>query len=145
MRPQRARHVRVVRALLQPSSSAMRCPLFSPLSVYSSSWTIIAFCTMPRPSQLPAGAIGLKTTPPLQERRIKRRRSKRSPTNLRPQNRRAEWLAIRFCSFYFVAYSLRTMLDFRRVSATLTAWYQRRFENADGPDGYPPKGLDVGA
>ena len=26
-----------------------------------------------------------------------------SPTNLRPQNRRAEWLAFRFCSFYFDA------------------------------------------
>jgi hypothetical protein len=50
-----------------------------------------------------------------------------------------------FCSIYFVAYLSRTMFDFRRESATLTAWCQRRFENPDGPDGYPPKGLDVGA
>ena len=50
------------------------------------------------------GVIGLKTTPPLPERRIKTKRSNPSPTNLRPQNRRAEWLAIRFCSFYFAAY-----------------------------------------
>jgi hypothetical protein len=47
----------------------------------------------------------------LPERRIKPRRSNPSPTNLRPQNRRAEWLAFRFCSFYFAAGALwKTLL-----------------------------------
>jgi DNA replication protein DnaC len=45
------------------------------------------------------GVTGLKTTLPLLEKRIKTRRANPSPTNLRPQNRRAEWLAFRFCSF----------------------------------------------
>jgi hypothetical protein len=41
----------------------------------------------------------IKTTPPLPEKRTKPRRSNPSPTNLRPQNRLAEWLAFRFCLF----------------------------------------------
>jgi len=54
--------------------------------------------------------IGLKTTPPSPEKRTKPERSNPSPTtqavpeasprrDLRPQNRRAERLAFRFCSF----------------------------------------------
>ena len=46
---------------------------------------------------------GSKTTPPLLEKRIKTRKANPSPTNLRPQKRRAKWLAFRFCSFYFAA------------------------------------------
>jgi hypothetical protein len=65
---------------------------------------------------------GSQTAPPLPEKRTKIRRPNPSPTNLRAQNRRAEWLAFRFCSFYFAADALWTTLDFRRESAMLTAW-----------------------
>ena len=34
----------------------------------------------------------------------------------------AEWLAIRFCSFYLAADALWTKLDFRRESIILAAW-----------------------
>jgi hypothetical protein len=50
---------------------------------------------------------------PLPERRIKIRRANPSPTNLYPQNRRAEWLAIRFCSFYLAAGGLWKTHDFQ--------------------------------
>jgi hypothetical protein len=39
----------------------------------------------------------------------KNKKTNPSPTNLRPQNRRDEWLAFRFCSFYLVANTLWTM------------------------------------
>jgi hypothetical protein len=65
------------------------------------SW--IVSCTMPRPLPFTGGVTGLRTTPPLPGRRTKTRKSNPSPTNLRPQNRRAEWFAFRFCSFYFAA------------------------------------------
>src|SRR4051794_30220754 len=45
----------------------------------------------------------LVTLSPRLEKRAKTRRSNPSPTNLRPQNRRAERLAFRFCSFYLAA------------------------------------------
>ena len=67
------------------------------------SW--IVSCTMPRPSPLPGGVTVSKTMPPLPEKRIKTKRPNPSPTNLRPQNRRAEWLAFRLCSFYFTSYA----------------------------------------
>jgi hypothetical protein len=70
------------------------------------SWIVSS--TMPRQLPLPDGVTGSKTTPPLLARRTKTRRSNPSPTNLRPQNRRAEWLAFRFCSFYFAADGLWT-------------------------------------
>jgi hypothetical protein len=60
----------------------------------------------------------LKIMPPLPEKKIKAERSNPSSTNLRPQNRRAEWLAIRFCSFYFAADELWKTLVFHRESAT---------------------------
>jgi DNA replication protein DnaC len=65
------------------------------------SW--IVSCTTPKQLPLPAEATGSKTTPPLPERRTKTKGANPSPTNLRPQNRRAKWLAFRFCSFYFAA------------------------------------------
>jgi hypothetical protein len=52
--------------------------------------------------------------------KIKIKTTNPSPTNLRPQNRRAEWLAFRFCSFYFAADDLWKTLDFRGESAILT-------------------------
>jgi hypothetical protein len=75
---------------------------FENLPPLAPSW--IVSCTTPRPSPLPGKVIGIKTAPPFPEKRRKTRRSNPSPTNLRPQNRRAEWLAFRFCSFYFAAY-----------------------------------------
>jgi len=52
--------------------------------------------------------------------------------NLRPQNRRAEWLAFRFCSFYLATDDLWKTFDFRCESAILAACDWRRFENANG-------------
>jgi hypothetical protein len=52
-----------------------------------------ASCTTPRPSPLPGGVTGSKTMPPFPEKRTKTRKANPSPANLRPQNRRAEWLA----------------------------------------------------
>src|SRR5271163_210939 len=56
------------------------------------------------------------------QKRLKTRRPNPSRTNLRPQNRRAEWLAFRFRSFYFAADGLGKTLDFRHKLATLNAW-----------------------
>jgi hypothetical protein len=47
--------------------------------------------------------------------------------DLRPQNRRAEWLA-RFCLFYFAVDASWTTLDFHCESARLGAWCLRRSE-----------------
>src|SRR5271155_565269 len=54
----------------------------------------------------------LKDHATVPEKRIKPKRPNPSPTNLRPQNRRAEWLAFRFCSFYFAADRLWTTYDY---------------------------------
>jgi hypothetical protein len=59
----------------------------------------------------------LKDHVPLREERVKTERPNPNPTN--PQNRRAEWLAFRFCSFYFAADRLWTALDFHGESAIL--------------------------
>ena len=75
--------------------------LLGDLPPLAPSW--IVFCTTHRPSPLPGGVIGSKTTRPLPARKTKTKRPNPSPTDLRPQNRRAEWLAFRFCSFYFAA------------------------------------------
>jgi len=53
----------------------------------------------------------------------KNKKSKSKSNKPSSQNRRAEWLAIRFCSLYLAADAFWTTLDFRRESATLTAWY----------------------
>jgi hypothetical protein len=47
------------------------------------------------------------------------RRPNPSPTNLRPQNRRAELLAFRFCLFYAAIDGLSKTLDFRREAANM--------------------------
>jgi hypothetical protein len=94
---------------------------------------------MPRPLPLPGAVSGLKTTPPLPEKRTKTGKANPSPTNLRPQNRRAEWLAIRFCSFNFAIAMTRNricneltgrsvddlwMLFLRNVRTLLPFWEQ---------------------
>ncbi|MDB6063837.1 MAG: hypothetical protein JWR26_45 [Pedosphaera sp.] len=105
------------------------CPFpFGPSKNGASSWAMcpaprrswIASCTMPRPSPSPVGATGSKIRPQWPGKN--RSTAKPSQTNLWPQNRRAEWLAIRFCSFYFAAQGLWKSLDFDRESAILTAW-----------------------
>jgi Fe-S oxidoreductase len=53
---------------------------------------------------IPGGVTGLKTTPPLPEKRTKTKRPNPSPTNLRPQNRRAEWLASGSARFTLLLY-----------------------------------------
>ena len=83
------------------------------------SW--IVSCTTPRPLPLPGGVTDLRTTPPMLAKRTKTKRSNPSPTNLRPQNRRAEWLAFRFCSFYLAAGRLWKTFDFHQKSALLVA------------------------
>jgi hypothetical protein len=48
------------------------------------------------------------------------RQAKMPDRSIFDQNRRAEWLAFRFCSLFFAAYGLWKMLDFCRASVTLT-------------------------
>src|SRR5271154_5270375 len=91
------------------------CPRLVP------SW--IVSCTTPRPLPLPGVVTGSKTTPPLPGRRTKTRRPNPSPTNLRPQNRRAEWLAFRFCSFYFAVLRLWKSLVFHHEPAIMGKFY----------------------
>jgi hypothetical protein len=59
---------------------------------------------------------------PLPEKRIKTRRSNPSATNLRPQNRRAEWLAFRFYSFTSLLIDYGKCLIFDAKSVILNAW-----------------------
>jgi len=51
----------------------------------------------------------------------KSKKTKSKSTNLRPQNRQAEWLTFRFCSFYLAADGLWKTLVFYHESARLGA------------------------
>jgi hypothetical protein len=57
-------------------------------------------------------------------------------SNLRPQNRQAEWLACQFYSSYIAGDALWKTLDFGRKSAKLGAWCQHRFEMQTGRTGF---------
>jgi hypothetical protein len=80
------------------------------------SW--IVSCTMPRPLPLPGGTTGSKTTPPLQAKRIKTNGPNPSPTNLRPQNRRAEWLATGSARFTLLLTLVENARFLRRIGHT---------------------------
>jgi hypothetical protein len=77
------------------------------------------FLNHARPIAITGRSYRLKDRATMAGKQDKNKRPNPRPTNLRPQNRRAEWLAFRLGSFYFAG--LWTTLDFSDESARLKA------------------------
>lgn len=90
----------------------------------------IVSCTTPKPLPVPGAVTGSKTTPPLPVKRTKTRRANPSPTNLQPRNRRAEWLAFWFCSFYFASQTvpMGLMVAIPPLQSRVTAIVKKELE-----------------